>query len=77
MPKKKIPKLIKVAIYLIVIYMICWGILMALIFSGNFPPNVYERSQVDSLSFSPDGSKLMSIDRENTTEVPRVFPIIF
>lgn len=69
MPKKKIPKLIKVAIYLIVIYMICWGILMALIFSGNFPPNVYERSEVDSLSFSPDGLKLMSITHEDTAQI--------
>lgn len=70
MPKKKIPKLIKVAIYLIVMYLVCWGMLMVLMFSGNFPSlNVYERSQVDSLSFSPDGSKLMSIDRENVIQI--------
>ncbi len=70
MPKKKIPKLIKVAIYLIVIFMICWGILMALIFSGNFPPsNVYERSEVHLLSFSPDSSKLISCDYEDTIQI--------
>jgi len=69
MPKKKIPKLIKVAIYLIVLLMICWGILMSLIFSGNFSPNAYERSEVHLLSFSPDSSKLISCDYEDTIQI--------
>ena len=69
MPKKKIPKLIKVTIYLIVIYMICWGIAIALLFSGTFPPNVYERSRVDLISFSSDGSKLISCDNENIIQI--------